>query len=236
MTDAREPQDAAAATPAAPDAAPDAAAPDATPAAPDTGSAAVDWESLSARLATAYKTATAVKGKTSARERTRVLHERAEVLSRSLDDSGATEDDLQVLEFSLGDEHYGVESSSVREIYRVKEITPLPGMPPFVLGVVSVRGRICSVVDMGRLFERAAREAKSFKMAVVLASADMEFALLADEIVGTRVMRSADLQADVSSLTGARREYLKGVTTDRMAVLDAARLLGDEKLIVRKET
>jgi len=214
MTDAIEPQDEAAAAP----------------------SAATDWETVRGRLSTAYQVSTSSKGKMSARERTRILHDRAEILARPLVGGDVAEDDLQVLEFSLGDERYGVESSAVREIYPIKEITPLPGMPTFVLGIVAVRGRICSVFDIGRLFDRAAREAKSFKMAVVLASADMEFALLVDEIVGTRIVRSSELQTDIPSLTGARREYLKGVTTDRMVVLDAARLLGDEKLLVRKES
>lgn len=51
--------------------------------------------------------------------------------------------------FRIGKETYGVDISTVREIVRVQEITRVPGTPEFVLGVVNLRGRILSVVDLG---------------------------------------------------------------------------------------
>jgi purine-binding chemotaxis protein CheW len=51
--------------------------------------------------------------------------------------------------FRIGKETYGVDISTVREIVRVEEITRVPGTPEFMLGVVNLRGRILSVVDLG---------------------------------------------------------------------------------------
>lgn len=51
--------------------------------------------------------------------------------------------------FRIGKETYGVDISTVREIVRVHEITRVPGTPEFLLGVVNLRGRILSVVDLG---------------------------------------------------------------------------------------
>lgn len=56
------------------------------------------------------------------------------------------------LSFLLAGEHYAVAIESVRQIIVLPEITPLPDLPPFVEGVMNLRGQILPVVDLrGRL-------------------------------------------------------------------------------------
>lgn len=55
---------------------------------------------------------------------------------------------LKYLTLRLGAEHYAVETLRVREIIGLLDITPLPQMPPFVRGVLNLRGRIIPVVDL----------------------------------------------------------------------------------------
>jgi len=52
--------------------------------------------------------------------------------------------------FRMGKETFGADIFAVREIVRVPEITHVPGAPSFVLGVINLRGRIISVVDLGK--------------------------------------------------------------------------------------
>lgn len=52
------------------------------------------------------------------------------------------------LAFSLGGEHFGAPVLQVREIVRLVPITPVPQMPDYVKGVINLRGRIITVVDM----------------------------------------------------------------------------------------
>jgi purine-binding chemotaxis protein CheW len=54
-------------------------------------------------------------------------------------------------------------------------------------------------------------------------------------VVGMRQIATASLQTSLPTLTGARQKYLRGVTAERVAVLDAQRLLADEALVVREE-
>ena len=51
--------------------------------------------------------------------------------------------------FRIGAETFGVPISAVKEIVRVQAITKVPGTPEFMPGVVNLRGRILSVVDLG---------------------------------------------------------------------------------------
>ena len=63
----------------------------------------------------------------------------------------------------------------------------------------------------------------------------MEFGILADVILGVLRVPLRNLQPTLPTLTGIREEYLKGITPGRLAILDAAKLLSDKKLIVHEE-
>jgi purine-binding chemotaxis protein CheW len=47
---------------------------------------------------------------------------------------------VEIVEFMLANERYGLESCYVREVYPLKDYTPLPCTPSFVLGLINVRG------------------------------------------------------------------------------------------------
>jgi purine-binding chemotaxis protein CheW len=56
--------------------------------------------------------------------------------------------ELQVVGFRVGKETYGVPIRSVHEIVRVPEITAVPDAPEHVEGVINLRGKIVSVIDL----------------------------------------------------------------------------------------
>lgn len=56
------------------------------------------------------------------------------------------------LTFALGDESYGVPVMVVRQIIRLCPITPVATMPPYVRGVINLRGKVIPVVDLRRRF------------------------------------------------------------------------------------
>ena len=60
--------------------------------------------------------------------------------------------DCQLVGFRIGDETYGVQIGSVREIVRVPEITAVPNAPELIEGVINLRGRIIPVMDLRKRF------------------------------------------------------------------------------------
>lgn len=56
--------------------------------------------------------------------------------------------DRKYLTFCLGDEEYGLPVLTVREIIKVMSITPVPGVPAHVKGVINLRGKVIPVVDL----------------------------------------------------------------------------------------
>ena len=60
--------------------------------------------------------------------------------------------DDKYLTFTLDDEDYGIGLLKVREIIGIMDITPLPHTPPYVKGIINLRGRIIPVVDLRQKF------------------------------------------------------------------------------------
>jgi purine-binding chemotaxis protein CheW len=56
------------------------------------------------------------------------------------------------LTFGLAREEYGVEILKVREIIGLMEVTAVPGMPSYVLGVINLRGKVIPVIDLRQKF------------------------------------------------------------------------------------
>lgn len=52
------------------------------------------------------------------------------------------------LTFILGDEEYGLDITKVKEIMGAMEITHLPRIPPFIKGVINLRGKIIPIIDL----------------------------------------------------------------------------------------
>jgi len=164
----------------------------------------------------------------------RILKARAKALAHEADQKGQAEEHLQVVEFMLAHERYGIESVHIREVYPLKELTAVPCTPSFVLGIINVRGQIVSVVDLRKFFDLPDRGLTDLNRAIVLHHADMEFAILADLILGVRNVPMPDIQSSLPTLTGIRSEYLKGVTSDGMVILDTGKILSDGKIVIHE--
>lgn len=195
---------------------------------------AIDWSEVHRRMEAARAALERGLAPTPEEEK-KILRARAKALSRESRVEEAAPGNLEVVEFLLAYERYGIESSYVREVCPLKELTPLPCTPPFVRGITSIRGQILSVLDLKRFFGLPERGLTDLNQVILLHQDSMEFGLLADAILGVRSIPTAEIQPSLPTLTGIREAYLKGVTRERVVILDAGKLLSDKKMIVHEE-
>jgi purine-binding chemotaxis protein CheW len=163
-------------------------------------------------------------------EKNSILQERARILSREARNNEAGEQYLEIVEFLLAHERYGIETRHIREVYPLKELTPLPSTPPFVLGVVNARGRIVPVVDIKTMFGLPDRGLTDLNKLIIVQANGMELGLLADAILGVRRVPLQEIQPSLPTLTAIRSQYLKGVTPERLVILDAEKILLDNSI------
>ncbi len=200
----------------------------------ETKRAAIDLAEVRARL-DATQAAGEQAWTPGADETGRILRERALALAVEPGGTQTIDQSIEVVEFLLAHESYAVESSYVREVCQLGNLTPLPCTPAFVLGIVNLRGEIVSVIDVRKFFDLPQAGLPDLNKVIVLESGNMVFGILADAILGVRRIPLAEIQPSLPTLTGIREKYLKGITPERMVVLDAGKLLADEEIMVQEQ-
>lgn len=194
----------------------------------------IDWADIYSRLSVVQDTLERGHAPDAAQTQ-KLLAARAQVLARRADSGRATDDSIELIEFTLVHETYAVESRFVREIHPLRDLTPLPCTPTHVMGIVNLRGHILSVIDIKKFFDLPERGLTDLNKLIVLTDGEMEFGILADVVVGVRAVFTDEIQQSLPTLGGIRSEYLKGVTVERMVILDAQKLLSDRKIVVQEE-
>ena len=195
----------------------------------------IDWREIHRRLESVRETLEQRAAAPSIEEKKKILKARAKALAREPEVDKDGQEQLEIVEFLLADERYAIESSFVHEVYPLKELTPLPGTPLFVAGIINVRGQIVSVVDLKKFFDLPAKGLTDLNTVIILSDGHMQFGLLADAVAGVRRIPLLEMQPPLPTLTGIRQEYLQGVTGQRLVILDAAKILADPRVIVREE-
>lgn len=171
----------------------------------------------------------------SAEETRLILQTRALTLAQEASLGQGVEDVTEVLEFTLAYERYAVETQYVNQVAMLEQLIPLPCTPAFVRGIVNLRGAILPVLDLKNFFELPVKGLTDLNKIIVLQSENILFGILADEIVGVRYILLRDVQSSLPTLTGVRKDYLRGVTPERVTLLDAEKLLISENIIVQEQ-
>ena len=136
------------------------------------------------------------------------------------DRTGGDASERQLVVFSLGEESFGVDIDSVREIIRWQPVTHVPETTASVLGVLNLRGNVIPVVDLRNRFGMAsAEETDATRILVVDIGTDV--GALVDSV--TEVIRlSSDAIGELSPVVASTNsEYIDGIARveDRLLIL-----------------
>lgn len=138
----------------------------------------------------------------------------------------------EILRFSLGYVEYAIEMQYVREVILTGDITPVPGIPPFITGISVVRGRIISLVDLRKFFRMPETGLTDFNRVIILSDGRMIFGLLVDRIRGTSHLKKPF--SPPTTETKIPKSHLIGITGD-LIVIDGKALLTDESMVVNEQ-
>ena len=134
----------------------------------------------------------------------------------------------QLVVFNLSGGGYGVDIGTVREIIRMQEITQIPKTPPYVEGVINLRGRVIPVLNLRERFGMEAGEESLAKRIVVVDTGEQSMGFVVDAVSEVlRVPRTA-VEPPPSVVTSADSDYVVGIVKlpDRLiSLLDLERML-----------
>jgi purine-binding chemotaxis protein CheW len=190
----------------------------------------IDWDELRQGLHNLRLSLSEDGAHGNAVQQQQILAERARNLAqRSASAADQQAQAQQVLEVVLAGVRYAFELKYLVEVLPWKPLTPVPGTPPWVLGMLLTRGRVVSCVDLLTFLGLPVMQLVEPTGIVVLADGDMEIGLPVQQ-VGSMERAPEDAVAARGQLPDKVQQMLLGVTPGGAFVLDAARLLADPKL------
>ncbi|MFN4180080.1 MAG: chemotaxis protein CheW [Armatimonadota bacterium] len=147
------------------------------------------------------------------------------------------EQERHIVVFRLNETLFALDIRSVQEIVKQSDIVSVPGAPPFILGIVNLRGRIMAVVDTKQLL--GIGETPADKVLVMVAQIGEHLVGFTVDEVEQVTRITADMIEPVSDLVSpeeARRlEGVLKLNEKLVLLLDADRLLDEETIAVSLE-
>lgn len=134
------------------------------------------------------------------------------ILRESVTSDGVERPAVQLCTFRVGDLHIGIDILSVEEAVHDKPVTRVPLAPPTMAGVLNLRGRILSAIDLRARLGLPARPAGAPEPPhlVVHAGSD-EVSLVVDRLEGVVDVSGTDREAPPAHLSGDMRDVVVGV-------------------------
>jgi purine-binding chemotaxis protein CheW len=144
----------------------------------------------------------------------------------------------QHLTFNLDDEEYAVPIELVQEIRAFTPITPIPNAPPYVKGVINLRGAVSPVLGLREKFGLPDRAYDRFSVIVVVVVGGKSTGLIVDRVADVVGIQPADI-APVPDLGGrVDTSFISGMAKfDRKfaIVLDVSRIVGEAPQATEQE-
>ncbi|HEX5392120.1 MAG TPA: chemotaxis protein CheW [Rhodocyclaceae bacterium] len=145
----------------------------------------------------------------------------------------------QYLTFTLGDEMFAIGILSIREIIEYGNLTEVPMTPPFIRGVINLRGAVVPVIDLAIRFGRQPRETTRRTCIVIIEveteKGRQEMGIVVDAVSEVLEIPATEIEPPPEFGTRIRNDFIAGmgkVNGNFVVLLDVSRVLSMEEVAV----
>lgn len=134
--------------------------------------------------------------------------------------------------FRLEEETYGINVMQVQEVLPMTEIAPVPGAPPFVMGIINLRGNVVTVIDTRMRFGLMPREPDQGCRIVVIEAGDQVAGILVDSVAEVIEVKESEVDTAPSVGNEESARYIYGVVSrgnDLLILIDVNKMLTREE-------
>jgi purine-binding chemotaxis protein CheW len=138
----------------------------------------------------------------------------------------------QFISFAIGNDQYGVDIMSVREIKGWSEVTHLPRQPEYIRGVLNLRGVMVPIIDLRCRFGQGKTDAGPMHVVIIVSVDNRLVGLLADRVLDIVSVDVANVQPVPQLAKASRVTFLAGLVTldnGMIALIDLANLLAQSE-------
>ena len=162
-----------------------------------------------------------------------ILKHRAMLLARPTE-KPFTPPGKQYVVFELAKEKFACDIAFSDEVIVVKSILTIPCTPQYIVGVLSLRGSLVTVIDLRYFFNMQEKTVLGSDRALVIKNGDFRVALLTDDVVGLQYIAHDEIQSNHSILYSFPKEHVSGINNERTIILNPPSLFKREILEVNQ--
>jgi purine-binding chemotaxis protein CheW len=136
--------------------------------------------------------------------------------------------------FQLENETYGIDVMQIREVLRSTEISPVPGAPSYVLGIINLRGNVVAIIDTRSRFGLPPRdEVDEASRILILEAGDYVVGFLVDSVSEVAELQNEQIETAPDTGSGEASRFISGLYNRKeglLILIDANKLLSDDEL------
>ncbi|MBN1524008.1 MAG: purine-binding chemotaxis protein CheW [Spirochaetales bacterium] len=144
---------------------------------------------------------------------------------------------MQVVTFQLGQEIYAIDIMDVKRIVGKREVREIPNAPPYVEGILNLRGQVTPIINLHKRFyfdsADLGEDEELLSGYVILQISEMILGIMIDKILRVVTIDAKHIQPPPQMISGIGVEYIDGVVNDEgsyIIILDIRKLFNPKEL------
>jgi len=135
--------------------------------------------------------------------------------------------------FRLEKEKYCINVMQVHEVLRMTEITPVPGAPGYVIGIINLRGNVVTITDTRKRFGLGPKEISDDSRIIIVEIKNNVVGILVDSVTDVVDLESSEIEPAPNVGNEEKNKYIDGVVSrdgELLIVIDLNKYLSEEEL------
>ena len=132
---------------------------------------------------------------------------------------------IQVVEFMLGNDLFAVDLFDIKEVISWTVTTPLPNSPPYIIGIINLRGDVTTIVDLKQLLHITGRDVCDENTGFIVLDSvftTRPVGIAVDEVLSVSTYHDSDVDRQIGG-GGGGTDHIKGIIKKKTRVGDENR-------------
>jgi purine-binding chemotaxis protein CheW len=118
---------------------------------------------------------------------------------------------IKHVSFTLGEETYAINAARVNEVLRYTEITPVPGAPSFILGIINLRGNVVTVINGRGVFGLSNQAVSEQSRIIVVDIEDFALGIVVDRVSAIVDLNAQEIETPPATGDETSARFIQGV-------------------------
>lgn len=141
----------------------------------------------------------------------RELHEELNDIEEESTENGMGSEIISILKFRVGNEIFCIRVPEINEITTMQKMVTIPRTPPFVNGVINLRGDVITILDLAKMFENEANEANEHTRIIIVEIDEQKAGFQVDQILGIDHVPYSLFEKPSGLIRGQYNQFIEGI-------------------------